>query len=175
MNIPNNKRRQESRKKIETAFIRALQTKELNEISVTDICKAAEINRTTFYANYIDIYDLADAIQKNLANEVINLYKEEWEQQKIEHNFLKLFYHIKENPVFYNTYFKLNTENNFNLIEYSVSEAHLYYDNKYIDYHIEFFANGLTAVIKKWLKGGCKESPEEINDIIISEYDGKRR
>ena len=39
-----------------------------------------------------------------------------------------------------------------------------------MDYHIEFFKAGITAIIKKWLNSGCVESPEEINDILISEY-----
>ena len=47
------------------------------------------------------------------------------------------------------------------------------YDNKFIDYHIEFFRAGLNAIIKKWLNNGCKESPEEINEIITSEYKNK--
>ena len=43
-----------------------IQTKELNEISVSDICKRAGLNRTTFYANYSDIYGLADTIRERL-------------------------------------------------------------------------------------------------------------
>lgn len=39
MNTPNNKRRKESQNKIEKIFIELLQTKELNQISVSDICK----------------------------------------------------------------------------------------------------------------------------------------
>ena len=57
MNTPNNKRKRESRQKIEKVFIQLLQTKELNEISVTEICKEAHLNRSTFYANYLDVYD----------------------------------------------------------------------------------------------------------------------
>ena len=64
MNIPNNRRRKASRDRIETAFVRLLQDRELSQLSVTEICKAADVNRTTFYANYLDIYDLADAVQK---------------------------------------------------------------------------------------------------------------
>ena len=45
--------------------------------------------------------------------------------------------------------------------------------NKFIDYQIEFFRAGLNAVIKKWINGGFKETPEEINEIIISEYKNK--
>lgn len=48
MNTPNNKRRKNSQEKIERAFVHFLQTKEINEISVTDICKEAKLNRSTF-------------------------------------------------------------------------------------------------------------------------------
>lgn len=54
MNTPNNKRKKESIERIEKVFISLLQTNELNEISVSDICKLAGLNRTTFYANYTD-------------------------------------------------------------------------------------------------------------------------
>lgn len=43
MNTPNNKRKKESMERIEKAFIELLQTKELNEISVSNICKRAAI------------------------------------------------------------------------------------------------------------------------------------
>ena len=36
--------------RIEKVFIEMLQTKKLSEISVSDICKLAGLNRTTFYA-----------------------------------------------------------------------------------------------------------------------------
>ena len=62
------------------------------------------------------------------------------------------------------------------LEEISVDDEVLkYYDNiDNIEYHIIFFKNGLNAVIKKWLQNNCKESPEEIRDIIINEYKNKR-
>lgn len=44
---------------------------------------------------------------------------------------------------------------------------------KNMDYHIEFFKAGMMAIIKKWLFNNCKESPEEMIEIINSEYKGK--
>ena len=64
MNTPNNKRRKESQERIEKVFVELIQKKEINKISVTDICKKAKVNRSTFYANYIDIYDMADKIKE---------------------------------------------------------------------------------------------------------------
>ena len=48
MNTPNNKLKKESIERIENVFISLLQTNDLNEISVSDICKLAGLNRTTF-------------------------------------------------------------------------------------------------------------------------------
>jgi hypothetical protein len=42
-----------------------------------------------------------------------------------------------------------------------------------IKYHIEFFRNGLNAIIKLWLANGCKESPEEMATILKQEYRGR--
>ena len=101
--------------RIEKAFIELLQTKELNEISVSDICKRAGLNRTTFYANYTDIYGLADAIRDKLESEVSDLYRAEVTQGFNSHDYLKLFRHIKDNQIFYKTYFKLGYDNNYKI------------------------------------------------------------
>lgn len=174
MNIPNNKRRKESQEKIEKVFIELLQTKDLNQISVTDICKLAHLNRSTFYANYIDIYDLADKVKERLEDDVSSLYQDEVKNGYNSNNFLKLFCHIKENQLFYKTYFKLGFDNNYKILRYDTNLTKLYFDDKFIDYHIEFFKNGLNSVIKYWLKNDCKETPEEINSIIQSEYSNRK-
>ena len=83
MNTANNRRRRESRDRLETAFVRLLQERELPQLTVTALCKEAGVNRTTFYANYLDIPDLADAVQKRLEDEVMELYREEREQPRL--------------------------------------------------------------------------------------------
>lgn len=169
MNIKNNKRRKESIRKIEKVFIEMLQSKEIDKISVSQVCKEAELNRSTFYSNFIDIFDLAEKVKSHLEEEFLDLYRAEYEHKSSTNNFLKLFYHIKENQIFYKTYFKLNSDNSYN-IGYDTKLAEKYFDSKHIDYHIEFFQAGFNAIIKKWLNGGCQETPEEINEILVEEY-----
>lgn len=173
MNTPNNKRKKESMERIEKIFIELLQTKALNEISVSDICKRAGLNRTTFYANYPDIYGLADAIRDKLEVAVSDLYKDEITQGFNSNDYLKLFRHIQENQIFYQTYFKLGYDNKYRIISYDTGLAKMHFQNKHIEYHMEFFKAGITQIIKMWLKNGCKESPEEMFEIIKSEYQGR--
>lgn len=172
MNTPNNKRKKESIKKIERAFVELLQSKEFKQITVSDICKIAGINRTTFYANYIDIYALADSIRYKLECEVAELYHDEVSLGYNSNDYLKLFQHIKENQIFYKTYFKLGYDDQYQIIQYDRHLAEIRFQNKFIEYHMEFFKEGLTKIIKMWLHNGCRESPEDMFNIIRSEYQG---
>lgn len=173
MNTPNNKRRRESIERIEKVFLDQLQTKELGEISVSGICKAAGLNRTTFYANYADVYALADSIRDKLERGVGELYRAERETGANTHEYIKLFQHIRDNQLFYRTYFKLGYDNEYRMLDYDHELAALHFQGRFVEYHVEFFKSGLTKIIKMWLEGGCKESPEDMQEILESEYRGR--
>ena len=151
-------------------MIKLLHESDFLSISVQALCLTAKINRTTFYANYTDIYGLADAIRDKLENEVSDLYREEVTQGFNSNDYLKLFRHIKDNQIFYQTYFELGYDNNYKIITYDTDLAREHFQNRFIEYHMEFFKAGITQIIKLWLKGGCQESPEDMFEIIKSEY-----
>ena len=173
MNTPNNKRKRASMERIEKVFVELLQTKTLDEISVSEICKQAGLNRTTFYANYPDIYGLADAIRDKLENNVGNLYADEIRQGFNSNDYLKLFRHIRDNQIFYQTYFKLGYDNNYKIIAHDTQQARIHFHGRFVEYHMAFFKAGITQIIKMWLQNGCRESPEEMFEIIKSEYQGR--
>ena len=109
-----------------------------------------------------------------LTNDVLDVYSEEQKIKMHTYNFLKLFKYIKENQIFFNTYFKLDLDllnDNFPIEDEELIKWYGKTENGY--YHVEFFKAGINAVIRKWLKNGCKESPEEIEEIIKSEYKNK--
>lgn len=172
MNIPNNKKRKKSQEQIEKIFLQLIQKKNIDEISVSTICDKANLNRSTFYSNYIDIYDLAEKIKQQMEIEFAQFQLSNNAKQN-ENGYLSMFRYIKDNQIFFKTYFKLEEISKSLPTQYRVELAEKYYDNKFIDYHIEFFRAGLNAIIKKWLNNGCKETPEEINEIITSEYKNK--
>ncbi|MBR3611147.1 MAG: TetR/AcrR family transcriptional regulator [Oscillospiraceae bacterium] len=174
MNVSNNARRKTSVARIENAYLELLQENKREEITVREIAKRAGINRSTFYANYTDISELEEKIKERLLSEFRAIYKEEVRKRSGSNDFLKLFYHIKDNQMLYRAYFRLGSGFSAEDIRYDPVQAEKYFKNKYIDYHIEFFYNGLNAVIKKWLEKGCAETPEEIEFIIKSEYAGRK-
>ncbi len=173
MNTKNNKRRQATRERIEKVFIELLQNKEISQIMVSDICKITGYNRSTFYANYIDIYDLADTIRNKLEADINRLYGED-AINTIGNDYLKLFCHIKENQLFYNTYFKLGYDSKQTVDLGLLTQENKVFPEEEMEYHIEFHKAGLNAVIKKWLASGCDKTPETMVKILQDEYTNRR-
>ena len=172
MNTKNNKRRRDSQDKIEKAFIELLQFHEIGEITVSDIIKSTGLNLSTFYANYLDIFDLADKTREKLENEFSNLFAD-YDYFNERSGALKMFTHIKENQIFYKTYFTLCYDDKHLISIYDSQRAEKEHKNNNVKYHIEFFRNGLNAIIKMWLAGGCQESPEEMAEVLKQEYSGR--
>lgn len=172
MNTKNNKRRRDSVEKIEKAFVQMLQGTELKNISVADICKDTGLNRSTFYANYLDIYDLADKLRVKLEREFSSLFSD-YDYFNDRSGALKMFTHIKENQLFYTTYFKLCYDEKHKISVYDPRRAEAEHIAQNVSYHIEFFRSGLNAIIKMWLANGCRESPEEMAEVLKQEYRGR--
>ena len=47
-----------TKKMIEDALVNLLKTNNLDEITVKELCFEAKVNRSTFYNNFYDIYDI---------------------------------------------------------------------------------------------------------------------
>ena len=145
MNTKNNQRHQDTIAAIEEAFVSLLNEKELKDISVSELCEKAGINRSTFYDSYTDIFALANAYAERIEKSVA-------EQPHTDGEFAWIFEHIRANADVFTIYFKLGMS------------------KKSADYKELFFRNGVYAVAKMWFEGGCVESPEQMGEITKREY-----
>ena len=145
MNTKDNKRHQETLQRIYTAFAALLRDQELNKFSITELCEVANVERSTFYANFGDISDLANAYAERIERQVAAQPHEEGE-------FAWIFEYILKNKELFRIYFKLGT------------------NQSATDYKMLFFRNGVHSVAKLWFEDGCKESPQKMADIIKREY-----
>ena len=60
------KRVEKTKKEIRKALFQLLETKGLNSITVTELCRIADINRRTFYIHYGSVEDVMDEYQDEL-------------------------------------------------------------------------------------------------------------
>ena len=145
MNTKDNKRHQETIQRVYATFAELLREQELNEISVTELCESANIERSTFYANFEDISALANTYSSEIEKQVAALPHEEGE-------FSWIFEYILENKNLFQVYFKLGL---------SQTAA---------DYKMLFFRNGVYSVAKLWFEDGCIDTPQKMGEIIQREY-----
>lgn len=65
-----------SKKLIRQAFLTLLETKQPSDITIMDVVREANINRATFYAHYSCLRDLADEIEKEVIDKMMELLKD---------------------------------------------------------------------------------------------------
>ncbi|MBL7500220.1 TetR/AcrR family transcriptional regulator [Frankia sp. CNm7] len=68
---PLDRRSRRSRAALETALLKLLAERDLAHISISDVTKSAEVNRSTFYLHYRDMHDLAASVCTTMFDELI--------------------------------------------------------------------------------------------------------
>lgn len=66
-----NRRIKKTKKSIINTFLELRSKKPIEKITVKELCDKAEINKSTFYTYFKDIYDLSEHLESQIANEVI--------------------------------------------------------------------------------------------------------
>lgn len=71
-----NRNSRRSRRMIRQAFESLLQERGFHKITVTDIVERADLNRSTFYAHYPDIYGIVDEMQEEIIQRNMELFQQ---------------------------------------------------------------------------------------------------
>lgn len=173
--------------KMDEAFLRLLEKKDISYITVKEICETAGVNRSTFYLHYETISDLLSESVNYLNDQFLAYMKKDKEAvvsrlQKCSLNELFLVTleyltpylgYIKEYKKIFRTAIEnaavLELEKSYDkmfcyvftpiLERYEVPEK----DRTYI---MAFYIRGLMAIITEWLKTDCKDSIEYIITVI---------
>ena len=168
---------------MDEALLLLLEKKEYEFITVTEICKKAGVNRTTFYLHYESMDDLLyetlgminDRFRKVFNNEVIDptlLAKEKLFLIDDNHiipylNFIKenkkIYKLINNNPYIFRR--QETFENMYNEL-FSVILDRYGVENHEKQYIFAFFGFGLSAVVQQWIKNDCKDEIETIANIM---------
>lgn len=71
-----NRNARRSRQMIRSAFEQLLKEKGFHRITVTDIVARADLNRSTFYAHYPDIFGIVDEMQEEIIQQNMELFRQ---------------------------------------------------------------------------------------------------
>ncbi len=169
--IPNDKRAISSADSLEMALYDFLSVREINEISVTDLCHASGVSRATFYRlfdNPIDILRRGlDRTMESIGQEQNELLKS-GKAVDIRRNMELLIAHYEpiEAAVRCHRTDLVHTAIETHLSATRAAIIHLCTNteasNRQIHYISHLFVGMMTSMLTAWIKGGKKESPAQL-------------
>ena len=169
-----------SRRMIREAFLELLEEKEFVKITVTDIVNRADLNRSTFYAHYPDVYGVVEEIQDEIISRNMELVK----QMK--------YRNILKDPMPYLNSICDTLEENIRLFTKMghTAHVHLHLDKyrkmmaddimchseipeeirnaPFFEIRIHFFVGGIMNTYQQWAEGKLKSTLTEISQEIAS-------
>ena len=159
---------------LETALLQLLQDKRLSSISVTELCKAAGINRNTFYCHYSYPAEVAKAFE----NRVFEKIKEELSRNdKTDHALITIIQFLAANKDISAVLSSANYDSTFfeDFFQYcydctllKLTDEHTVLNLTKQKMAIHFLVSGSAAVVRVWLNNGAQEDPVEIAKMIDS-------
>ena len=173
--------------KMDKALIRLLEEKELEYITVNEICKTAGVNRSTFYLHYDSINDLLDeSVQFSLNDfwsslEVDGGIVSAIETAPLEKlvfitpEYLKPYLeYIKEHRILFRTMLKRASVMGLDIVyerlcDHVLKPVLSRFDcpEEIREYMMIFFVSGTIAIVSRWVENDCDKSIDELTDIII--------
>ena len=160
-------------------LIDLLEKKNLERITIKELCEKADINRTTYYKYYLDQYDQLEKIEDEIFVDMGNY---------IENNSI---HNSKENEIIIENILEY-IENNQRTFKILLEKADINFQNKMLSFIGKkifdkeeystmneeivyiYTAVGSFGVVSEWIKGNLKISKEKLLKQIIKLNNSKR-
>lgn len=168
------KRIANTKKKVTNTLLVLLEKKKLEDITVLELCKKADINRTTFYKYYKDVNDLVLKIETSLVNDLKKYIPE------IKRNYLisftaKIIETIATRKEIYARLLGENGDHTFLrkilrlVYEESITEWQKLLkkaSREDLEKIYSFIVDGSVGIIRTWIKNNCVDDPNNIAIFI---------
>lgn len=175
MNVKNNSRYKANSEKIETAFLTLILNHKYEDITISQVCKQANVNRSTFYCHYDDINDLIIKIEGKFAKSMASIFN--YGERRTHEAFVEMFSFVRDNKYFYKAFLNIpyatlaETNIKIDVLNNIGKNNGINKSNKMgIFYRASFFGAGIKEMCRLWLEYDCVESPEEMAKLLLDEY-----
>lgn len=147
------------------AMLRLMEHESVAKISITELCDAAGVTRTTFYRIFHSKEDVLSAWIRDVALEFMEKHALELRRDELRSYIVLLFQYLK---TYAPSCKRIDNEGLSYLIadEFDATFSEVY-EETLGTYNTAFLAGGLYHVYILWLHDGCKETPEQIGELIV--------
>jgi AcrR family transcriptional regulator len=175
----NDLRVRNTKKRLRQTFAQLMSEKPLQSITVAELCARAEINRSTFYAHYSDIYDLQQKLEQEIYLEFQTTLSQvdlttNFSEDKVPIFMLTIFSFLKRNADMCAVFLGPHSDRQFvmNLLDTAKETTMVQYGQIYkkasphqLELFYTFIAYGCIGLLEYWMKNGFLESVEEMAQL----------
>ena len=158
-----------TKKMLKDSLTQLLKSKPLHQLSVKEICEAAEINRTTFYKYYGSQYDLFEEMEQDILVQ-IGSYLDNGTDFDVNTAQLTLtLTFVNDNIEFCQLLLNNNIDPQFprKLVLALQNIPHLNKNNdEKAAYLFDFMIGGGFSLIKRWINKENREPPQEMAALL---------
>lgn len=177
----NDRRARKTEEQLIKGLTQLMKTKSIKEISVRELADLVDINRSTFYLHYKDIFDMVETIENNLAANLISTL-EELNNNHITQNILQDFLNdtfetIYSNAELCSVLLSSNGDVNFqrklrNIIQkktFDIVNSTLHGKATEDKVHLttSFIISGILGITESWLQNISLGTPENMADTAF--------
>lgn len=169
------------------ALISLLEKKDLEFITVKEICETAGVNRSTFYLHYETISDLMNETVEMVDKHFLSYFSQRERDALSEMNgadlkelvlvsrayLLPYLRFIRDNKHVYRAAFRnpagMQAYARYEYLKNHIlgpSLARFQISPESRPYYIAYYVEGIIAIVKEWLRRDCIDEVESISDII---------
>ncbi|MDO4153389.1 MAG: TetR-like C-terminal domain-containing protein [Clostridia bacterium] len=175
MNTKNNKRFYDTEIRMNVTLLALMQKYPFEKITVRMICQETNINRSTFYAHYMDLYDMLDKMSVRLLEMLYAEIDGMERRGNMGRAVMTLFLsHIEQHKYFYSVFFHSRKElplakayDDFweNIVlpygkKAGVTETEAYY-------YFLCMKAAFNAILVHWVERDCAEDKQKITDMMM--------
>lgn len=179
MKPPEDRRIQKTKANLQRSLLCLMQEKPLSEITVTDLCKNARINRNTFYAHYKNLKELLTEMQEHLLRQYCASMDRAFEAEDGDMMIIGVCETVGCNRDL--CLHILSGRDGGDFVDLSMNLARQKFVDRWCGMGLEpstadsvytYIAGGGLSILRRWLEGGLRGSPSEVAALIVRMSDG---
>lgn len=163
------KRVRRTKRVVRDALLRLIQDKPVSQVTTTELCREADINRNTFYAHYATPEDVLAEIEEELLAELAAMLEDGYDEGMVTVSMCRA---IDESRERWHAIWHGNPRLLERALDMCCERTLAHWDEEGLADGVEgalfmrFITRGASGVVGSWLDDGCRMSPEDLSALI---------